>query len=73
MKATWLLEWGTTAVSVVAVVTAAYNIYPLYVYFMLVSSTGWLLLGWMWQKKSLMVIQLLMNVIYIAGLINYWS
>ena len=48
------------------------NIYPLYVYTTLVSSTGWLLLGVVWRKRSLVIIQLLMNVIYAAGLIHYW-
>lgn len=66
------LEWGTLAVSIVSMVVAAYNIYPLYVYTTLVSSTGWLLLGVVWRKRSLVIIQLLVNVIYAAGLIHYW-
>ena len=67
------IEWSITAVSIIAVALTAYNVHPVYVYAMILSNAGWLFIGFMWRKSALIVIQLVVSVIYISGLITYYT
>jgi len=63
------LEWSSTAVLTIGVALTAWNIYPLNVYFSLAGNVGWILIGIMWRKWSLIVVQIILTAIYIAGLL----
>ncbi len=64
----FLVEWLSTAILIVGVALTAWNIYPLNVSFSLAGNLGWAIIGFMWQKWSLITIQIVVTVIYIAGL-----
>lgn len=68
----FLLEWGSTTLVIASVVLNAYNIYPLNIWIAFAGNFGWILIGIMWKKISLVVISILISVIYIAGLVNYY-
>lgn len=69
----WWLEWGSTAILIVGVALTAYNIYPMNVWFSLAGNFGWFIVGWMWKKYSLMVIQIIVSIIYIMGVFKYYG
>lgn len=68
----FIVEWSITAWSLFAVVLTAFNIHPLYVYAMIISSIGWLYLGVLWKKLSLVLIQIVVTIIYMVGLTMYY-
>lgn len=69
----WWFEWGSTAVLIIGVTLTAYNIYPLNVWFSMAGNFGWFVVGWMWRKYSLLTIQVVVTIIYVAGLFNHYG
>lgn len=69
----WWFEWGSTAVLIIGVTLTAYNIYPLNVWLSLAGNFGWFVVGWMWKKYSLLTIQVVLTIIYVAGLIQHYG
>jgi hypothetical protein len=65
----WWIEWSATLILMIGVALTAWNIYPLNIYFSLAGNFGWLVVGYMWKKWSLIVIQFVVSGLYIAGLI----
>jgi len=65
----WWMEWTATIVLMIGVTLTAWNIYPLNIYFSLIGNLGWLIVGYMWKKWSLIMIQLVVSALYIVGLI----
>ena len=69
----WLelsIEWGSTVLVIVGALLTSFNTYPLNIYVILVGNFGWMIIGLMWKKPSLIIIQTVLTLIYIAGLIN---
>lgn len=63
-------EWICTIVLLAGVVLTSFNIYPANIWFLLVGNFGWIALGWLWRKWSLIILQTIITLIYIAGLIK---
>jgi hypothetical protein len=63
------MEWTATAVLMVGVALTAWNIYPLNIYFSLAGNFGWFIVGYMWRKWSLIIIQLVVSALYVAGIL----
>jgi len=63
------LAWIATVFLVTSAVLAAFNIYPLYIYGFLISNSLWVLIGYLWRENSLLYMNLMLTLIYIAGLI----
>ena len=66
----FILEWSSTALVIVGAILTAWNVYPANLAVQFVGNMGWLAVGYMWRKWSLMTIQAVISVIYIAGLIS---
>jgi hypothetical protein len=66
----FVLEWAITVILIVGVALTSFNIFPLNLWISLVGNIGWLYLGWVWRKWSLLVVQLVITAIYIVGLIS---
>jgi hypothetical protein len=69
-KTEFVLEWLSTALVIIGACLTAFNVYPINIYFQFVGNVGWFVVGYMWNKWSLMVIQAVISVIYIVGLIS---
>lgn len=69
---TWefYFEWTCTAVLIAGVALTSFNIYPLNVYISLLGNLGWLVLGYMWRKWSLVIVEVIIVAIYIVGVYN---
>lgn len=63
-------EWLATIVLVGAVALNSWNVYPLNLWIGLVGNALWLVLGFMWRKWSLCVVQAIISAIYVAGLLH---
>jgi hypothetical protein len=66
----FVLEWASTALVIIGACLTAWNIYPTNLYFQFVGNIGWLIVGYMWRKWSLITIQAVISVIYVMGLIS---
>jgi hypothetical protein len=73
MRVPFLIEWLSTIVLLVGVALTAYNIYPLGIWISFIGNLGWLVIGYMWRKWSLITIQIIISTIYFSGLINYYG
>ncbi len=69
----WWVEWTSTAILLVGVALTAYNIYPLGIWISFLGNLGWFVIGIMWRKWSLIIIQIIISAIYFSGLINHYG
>lgn len=65
-------EWSSTVILLAGVVLTSFNVYPANIWFLLIGNIGWIALGWMWRKWSLIILQTIITVIYIAGIIKVY-
>jgi hypothetical protein len=63
------LAWIGSVSLLLAAILAAFNIYPYYIFAFIVSNGLWTLIGILWKEKSLIVMNLGLTIIYIAGLL----
>ena len=63
------LAWLSTGCLLGAALLAAFNVYPYYIYAFIISNSLWVLVGVLWKEKSLVVMNLGLTVIYVAGLV----
>jgi len=66
----FILEWSSTLVLLIGVALTSFNIYPLNVYVCLAANLLWLWLGFFWKKWSLIVVELVVVAMYLAGTIK---
>ena len=59
-----------TVTFILAATMAAFNMYPWYSYAFTVSNLGWVLIGYLWKEKSLIVLNAGLTIIYIIGLVS---
>ena len=72
-KVEWCMEWGSTLLLLVGVALTSFNIFPLNLYVCLAANAGWTVMGIIWKKWSLLIVQAVVSAIYIVGLANYWG
>ena len=65
-----IFEWAATLVLIVGVALTSYNIYPENVVISLIGNAMWIVLAIWWKKWSLIVIEVIITSIYIAGLVS---
>lgn len=68
----WLFwfEWTITAILIIGVALTSYNIYPLNIWLSFIGNLGWMVLGYLWRKWSLFIVELIIVAIYLGGLYN---
>ena len=68
----WCMEWGSTALLLVGVALTSFNIYPLNLWVCLAANVGWTVMGILWKKWSLLIVQAVVSAIYIFGMVTYY-
>ena len=68
----WCMEWGSTALLLVGVALTSLNIFPLNLWVCLAANAGWTVMGIIWKKWSLLIVQGVVSAIYIIGMIKYY-
>jgi hypothetical protein len=71
-KYDWIffMEWIGTLVVLIGVAMTSYNIYPANLYVGLLGTLMWTVVGWKWQKWSLLVIEAAIAILYVAGILS---
>lgn len=62
------VEWTSTAILIAGVVLTSLNIYPANLVFSFVGNFGWFVIGFLWRKYSLIVVQSVILAIYLGGI-----
>jgi hypothetical protein len=65
-----IIEVIATVVLIIGVALTSFNIYPMNIYVSLLGNLLWLIMGLMWRKWSLIVIQIFISILYTGGLIK---
>jgi hypothetical protein len=68
----WWIEWTSTVVLIVGVALTAWNIYPLNAVICLLGNLGWFGVALYWRKWSLGIVQIIVSMIYVAGLSSHY-
>ena len=68
----WYMEWGSTALLLVGVALTSFNVYPLNLWVCLAANVGWTVMGILWKKWSLLIVQAVVSAIYIFGMVSYY-
>ena len=66
----FFVEWSATILLLSGAAFTSFNVYPMNVYLSMIGNLGWLVVALAWRKWSLITIQLVITVIYLAGLIS---
>jgi hypothetical protein len=66
----FILEWSATFVLLIGVALTSYNFYPYNVYVSLLANLLWLWLGFVWKKWSLIVVEIVVVAMYLAGTVK---
>ena len=64
----WLAWIGTISVLISAYM-ASRNYFPYYAYGYIISNCIWIIIGYLWKEKTIIVINAGVNIIYIHGLL----
>lgn len=66
------VEWVATVSFLCSVVLTSFNYYPEYLYVSLLTNVLWLIVGIVWNKWSLIIVETVVCVMYTIGIIKYW-
>ncbi|NDG33507.1 hypothetical protein EB118_26065 [bacterium] len=68
-----IFEWLCSIVLLGGVALTSFNIFPLNLWVLFFGNLGWVILGWIWRKWSLIAMQVVITLIYVVGIIKvYW-
>jgi hypothetical protein len=65
-------EWLCTIVLLAGVALTSFNIFPLNLWVLFIGNLGWIILGIIWHKWSLTVMQIVITLIYVVGIIKVY-
>lgn len=67
-KLDFWVEWSSTIVLITGVLLTSLNVYPANLVFNFVGNLGWFVIGFLWRKYSLIVVQTVILAIYFGGI-----
>jgi hypothetical protein len=69
MKSYQWLAWLATVAVLISAAMASINLYPWYSLGFIIANTLWMIIGILWREKSMIVMNLGLNAIYLIGLL----
>ena len=66
------LKWFGSILLLIGLCFTSFNIFPLNLYFMLIGSAVWVIVGYIWKDGSIILLNVVGFAITILGLTNYW-
>ncbi len=66
------LKWCGSILLLIGLCFTSFNIYPLNLYFMLLGSSIWVAVGYIWKDGSIILLNVVGFIITLVGLINHW-
>jgi hypothetical protein len=67
-----VIEWSATALLIACVVCSSLNWYPANVFTGFLGNAGWVAMGVIWKKPSLVIISVVLAGIYVGGMFYYF-
>jgi hypothetical protein len=68
----WYLKWVSSIILIIGMLFTSNNIYPLNLFISSIGLFGWILIGFIWNDRAIIVINVIGLSIYINGVINYY-
>ena len=68
----FILEWSSTAILLLGVALTSFNVFPLNLWVCLAANAGWAAIGIVWKKWSLLIVQIVVTLIYVAGIYKHY-
>ena len=65
----WYTKWISTLIIVVGSYLNSNNVFPLNIYVMLVGITGWLIVGYLWKDRAMLVLNTIIICFYIFAVL----
>jgi hypothetical protein len=65
-------EWFCTAVLLTGVALTSFNVFPLNLWILFFGNFGWIVLGLVWRKWSLVIMQIIITLIYVVGIVKLY-
>lgn len=62
------VEWTSTVILITGVLLTSLNVYPINLVFNFLGNLGWFVIGFLWRKYSLIVVQTVILAIYFGGI-----
>ena len=68
----WYLKWFSSIVLIIGMLFTSNNIYPLNLFISSLGLLGWILIGFIWNDRAIIVINVIGLFIYINGILDYY-
>jgi len=66
-----VIEWSATAMLIISVALSSWNYYPGNIFTGFIGNIGWMLMGIIWARPSLILISSVLSIIYAFGIFFY--
>ena len=67
-----ILEWSSTVILLIGVALTSFNVFPLNLWVCLIANAGWGIVGIVWHKWSLFLVQIVVTALYLAGIYKHY-
>ena len=68
----WYLKWVSSIILIIGMLLTSNNIYPLNLFISSIGLLGWILIGFIWNDRAIIVINVIGLSIYINGMIHHY-
>ena len=68
----WYIKWFASFIILIGMALTSINLTPINLYFHFVGVVGWLIVGFMWHDRALMVVNSVASMIFLMGILNYY-
>ena len=68
----WYIKWVSSFIILIGMALTSINLTPFNLYFHFVGVSGWLIVGFMWHDRALMVVNSVAAMIFLMGILRYY-
>ena len=68
----WYIKWVSSFIILIGMALTSINLTPFNLYFHFVGVVGWLIVGFMWHDRALMVVNSVAAMIFLMGILRYY-
>lgn len=68
----WYVKWLSSIVILIGMVLTSVMITPLNLFFHMAGVFGWLIVGFMWNDRALILLNGIASVIFLTGIMNHY-
>lgn len=67
----WYIKWASSVVLIAGMLLNAQNVYPINLYITSVGIAGWVVVGYLWKDRSIMILNTVALTIYLNGIVQF--